>query len=162
MKNLIVALALSVTVLPSIAVGAYEFIPSEQSHALPAQPGHLAVETPERPNSVPAPTVPERPNSVPAPSNSTNSGSGVTLMNPLKVDSLEELLAIVLRAIVRLGTIVLTLMLIWVGFMFIKARGNPTELTVAKKALLWTIIGGLILLGAEAIGRVIQATANTL
>lgn len=94
--------------------------------------------------------------------NPPGTSGGVTLMNPLKVDSLEELLALVLSAIVRIGTIILTLMLIWVGFLFIKARGNPTEISAARKALLWTIIGGLILLGAEAIGQVIKATANTL
>jgi ABC-type uncharacterized transport system permease subunit len=68
----------------------------------------------------------------------------------------------VLRAIVQLGTIVLTLMLIWTGFLFVKARGNPGEIAKARQALLWTIVGGLILLGAEALGQAIKSTAETL
>ena len=89
-------------------------------------------------------------------------GSGQTLVNPLQADSLEELLQIFLRAVVQIGTIILVLAIIWCGFLFVKARGNPAELATAKKAFLWTIIGGLILLGAEAIGQVIKATAENL
>lgn len=93
---------------------------------------------------------------------SQSSGEGQTLMNPLKVDSLEELLQIVLAAIVQIGVIVLTIMLVWTGFLFIRARGNPGKITEAKQALFWTVAGGFILLAAEAIGLVIKSTAETL
>lgn len=88
--------------------------------------------------------------------------SGQTLCNPLQADSLEDLLQIFLDAAVRIGTIILVLAIIWVGFLYVKARGNPGKISEAHKALFWTVIGGLILLGAEAIGMVIKETANTL
>lgn len=88
--------------------------------------------------------------------------AGETLVNPLKVDSLEGLLGLILDAVIQIGTIVLVLAIIWVGFLFVKAQGKPEELAKARQAFIWTIIGGLILLGAKGIMEVIQATVNTL
>lgn len=85
------------------------------------------------------------------------------LVNPLKgIDSLPKLLEVVLKAVVQLGAIVLTLAIIYVGFLFVAARGNPEKLKVARTALVWTLIGGLILLGAQAISTAIQSTVETL
>ena len=95
-------------------------------------------------------------------SDSCGHGDGQTIQNPLKVCSLTALLDLVLKGIVQLGVIALTLAIIWVGFMFVMARGNSEAISKARSALVWTIIGGLILLGAQAIGLVIQSTANTL
>ncbi len=53
-------------------------------------------------------------------------------------------------------------MLVYVGFLFVAAQGNEEKIRSARSALVWTLIGGLILLGATAISKVIQATANTL
>jgi hypothetical protein len=93
----------------------------------------------------------------------SGSGSSVTLTNPLKsIDSLPELLTAILRGIVQIGFIFLVLMIIFVGFKFVTAQGKPEELTQAKTALLWTVIGGLILLGAEAIALVIESTVSKL
>jgi len=97
-----------------------------------------------------------------SPSSGKTGTTGITLQNPLKVDSLTDLLKLVLDAVVKLGTIALTLAIIWVGFMFVMARGNEEKIRTARSALVWTIIGGLILLGAQAIGLVIQSTVNTL
>jgi hypothetical protein len=51
---------------------------------------------------------------------------------------------------------------VYVGFQFVAAQGNEEKLRTARNALIWTIIGGAVLLGAEVIMRVIQATANSL
>jgi|CXWL01.1.fsa_nt_gi hypothetical protein len=90
------------------------------------------------------------------------SSSGQTIVNPLKVSSLEEFINLILKAVVQIGTIVLTLAIIWVGFLFVAARGNAEKISSARSALMWTIIGGLILLGAQAIGLVIKSTVNGL
>lgn len=95
----------------------------------------------------------------------TGSGSETVssggLKNPLSVGSLPEFLTALLTGIVRIGTIVLIMMLVYVGFLFVVARGNAEKLQSAKSALVWTVIGGLILLGATAIQQVIQGTVNT-
>ena len=86
-----------------------------------------------------------------------------TLKNPLGAGtSLNALLADILQFVVRIGSIVVILMLVYVGFLFVVARGNPGEISKARNALLWTIIGALVLLGAEAIAQGIQATVQAL
>lgn len=92
----------------------------------------------------------------------SSGGAGQTLVNPLKVDSLPALLNLILDAAIQLGIIVLTLAIIWVGFLFVAARGNEEKIRSARTAFMWTVIGGLILLGAKAIGEVIKSTAGTL
>jgi hypothetical protein len=86
---------------------------------------------------------------------------GTTLANPLKFDSLEELLTAILKAAISLGEILLVFALIFTGFKFVAASGNDEKIRSAKSALMWTVIGGLILLGATAIMTVIQATVES-
>ena len=92
---------------------------------------------------------------------SGSSGGGV-LSNPLKASSISELLTVVLQAVVRLGAIFLVLALVYVGFLFVQAQGKEEKIRDARQALMWTVIGGLILLGAESIALVIESTVNAL
>lgn len=92
----------------------------------------------------------------------SSSNSGQTIANPLKFKTLDELLTAILRAAIQLGTVVLTLALIWTGFLFVAARGREEEIRSARNALMYTIIGGLILLGATAIKEVIEATITSI
>ncbi len=94
---------------------------------------------------------------------SVPSGDKITLINPLgsKTD-LPKLVSEVLGFVVKIGAMVVVFMLIWVGWMFVKAQGVPGDITKARQALLWTVIGGLILLGAQVISIGIQATVNSL
>lgn len=89
-------------------------------------------------------------------------GGDGALVNPLQVCSLEELFGKILDAIITIGTMVLVLMIVFVGFKFVVARGNPEEISAARSALMWTVIGGLILLGAKAIQMVITETVQSL
>lgn len=89
----------------------------------------------------------------------TAGGGG--LINPLgSGTSLTQFVINVLHIVVRVGSIFIVLMIVYVGFLFVKARGAPGEITKAREALLWTIVGALILLGAEGIARGIQATVT--
>lgn len=113
----------------------------------------------------PIPNPPDG-NPIPNPTDTSDSscgGSGTGLVNPLKnICSFEDLLKVILEAVVRIGFIFVTLALIWVGFKFVAAQGREEELRSAKAALLWTVIGALILLGIQAIATVIQETAKSL
>ena len=99
-----------------------------------------------------------------------NTGTNVTLINPLKgVDCssgngncLESFLNNILAFVIRIGTIVVILMLVYVGYLFVIAQGEPAKITEARKALLWTVVGALILLGAQAIAIAIKATVKAL
>ncbi len=116
-------------------------------------------------NSLPAGqngSVPQNSGSV-LPSGQTGSvpsSGGQTIVNPLKVASLYDLLTVILKALVTIGSLVLTAAFIWIGFNFVTAQGDPAKLGKARKAFLWTVLGGLLLLGAAGLGTVIQATVN--
>lgn len=90
-------------------------------------------------------------------------GQSITLLNPLNSGtSLPVLLDEILQFVVKIGSVVIVLMVIYVGFKFVMARGEPDAIIEARQALLWTVVGALILLGAEAIAKAIEATAQAL
>lgn len=82
--------------------------------------------------------------------------------NPLHADSIMELLRTFLQGLVYIGSIALLLALVWCGFLFVMAQGKEEDLNNAKRTLMWTVIGGLILLGAEGIAVMIEATGSQL
>lgn len=80
--------------------------------------------------------------------------------NPLKnTESIQALVAKLLEFVVKVGTIIAVFAIIWVGFLFISAQGNSEKISEARKALLWTIIGAVILIGAQVLSEVICNTA---
>ena len=80
------------------------------------------------------------------------------LTNPLQAPDLVTLLQEILGYVTQIGGIFLVLMLVYVGFQFVMAQGNPEKVQSARTALLWTAIGGLLLLGAQALAIVIAST----
>ena len=92
--------------------------------------------------------------------------SGIKLLNPLGIDggptSLSQFLVRILDFVVAVGAVVVAFMMVYVGYMFVMARGNPGEITKAKDALVWTVIGALIVLGSKAIAVGILATVEAL
>lgn len=93
----------------------------------------------------------------------TGSSQGVTLINPLGAGtSLPILLKDILQFVVQIGTVIIILMLVYVGFLFVTAQGNDSKISEARTALLWTVVGALILLGAQAISLGIQSTVQAL
>jgi hypothetical protein len=93
-----------------------------------------------------------------------NNGSspGGALVNPLGTASLQTFLLDILGIVIQVGTYAIILMLVFVGYKFVAAQGNPGKIDEAKKALFWTVIGGLILLGCQAIALAIQATVTAI
>jgi Tfp pilus assembly protein PilN len=50
---------------------------------------------------------------------------------------------------------------IFAGFKYVQAKGNPAEIQKAHQRLLWTLIGVGVLLGAAGISAVLQTTVNS-
>lgn len=78
--------------------------------------------------------------------------------NPIDVDTINELIKVLLEGVLQIGFPLVALAIIYCGFLFVKARGKPEEITKAKDALLYTIIGAAILLGSWAIAQLISET----
>lgn len=92
--------------------------------------------------------------------NSGGSSGGFSIENPLKFGSFCQLLKGLLGAIVAIGIPVAVIFLVWVGFKFVLARGNSTEIENAKRSFVHTVLGIAIFLGAWVIAQVISATVS--
>lgn len=95
------------------------------------------------------------------PVSTDSDGGGLT--NPLNnINSLPDFMNAILDAVVTIGSIILTLAIVYVGFLFVQAQGNDEKIKSARSALMWTVIGGLVLLGARTVGLVITSTIGAL
>lgn len=86
----------------------------------------------------------------------------IKLKNPLKVDSIADLLALILQIVTIFAVPIIVFFIIYAGFLYVTAQGNETKLTKAHNALLYSIIGGVIILGAHVLLAVIQGTVGSL
>lgn len=101
------------------------------------------------------------------PSSNTNTGvdapgSGITLNNPLKSTDLVGFLNDILSAVMIFAVPLIVFMIIYAGFLFVMDRGSNKTLEQAKRALLYAVIGGVLILGAQALLAVIQGTVDAL
>lgn len=94
--------------------------------------------------------------------NNTPATGGGGITNPLKgADTLPELLVLLIeKFVLPIGGIIVTFMIIYTGFKFVIAQGDPGEITKAKQSLLNTIIGAAIILGALSISLIIKSVVG--
>lgn len=89
----------------------------------------------------------------------------IRIDNPAKKagDSLPALLKTILKNIIMpVASVIVVVWIIWAGFSFVLAQGNPKEIKIAKQRLLWALIGAGILLGAAGIAQVVENTVTAL
>lgn len=97
------------------------------------------------------------------PSLSFGAGNPGVLMNPLGgVSTISAFLNLILDIVVKIGTPIAVLFIIYSGFLFVTARGDSGQITKAKETFMWTIIGTLILFGARLLGTILENTAKEL
>ena len=72
--------------------------------------------------------------------------------------SIEQLILTIIDVVLVFLLPVIVLYIMYAGYLFVTAQGNPGELSAAKKALLTALIGGVIVLGARAILDVVKGT----
>ena len=82
------------------------------------------------------------------------------LVNPLRFTTLQDFLVAVLDAIILILFPFLVLAIVYAGFKFVTAQGKAEALSEARRALLWVLIGALIILGAKALSIGIAATVR--
>ncbi len=85
-----------------------------------------------------------------------------TICNPISSNSIPVFIQTFLTGALKVGIPIVALAIIYCGFLFVFARGNSEKLTKAKDALLWTLIGAAVLLGAWAIATMISSTVLAL
>ena len=102
------------------------------------------------------------------PQTGTGSGAGSAvpspcIENPLgAANTISAFVVKVLETVSTIGLIISPLFLIYVGYLFVSARGNETQIETARSALIWTVVGIGVLLGATLFSKVICGTINGL
>jgi len=86
----------------------------------------------------------------------------ISLVSPLEIKSICGLLKAFLNILLTLGIPIVVLFLVYSGFLFVKARGNPKELMRANKNFRYVILGIFLFLGAWMLGQIVASTINTL
>ena len=86
------------------------------------------------------------------------------LENPLgsRVNSLTGLFIKLVNIVVNISYAVVAFFLILSGFKFVVAQGKPQEIESAKKTFWYTIVGGLIIVGAQTIARILEELVKNL
>lgn len=85
-----------------------------------------------------------------------------SLQNPLGFDSLTDFLRKLLELVALIGFPLIVLFIVYIGFQFIAAEGNPEKLSKVRKLFFWALVGALIVLGAQALAIAIQGTVDQL
>jgi uncharacterized membrane protein YobD (UPF0266 family) len=88
-------------------------------------------------------------------------GESRKLLNPLAFPSITELLAAILNMVIVISIPFVMLFIIYSGFLYVTAQGNPEKLQVANRALVYGVIGGVIIIGSVAILQIVENTVNS-
>jgi hypothetical protein len=103
---------------------------------------------------------PNQPPTCPPLSN-TSVNVSTKINNPLAgYNDIPSFIEAIINVVLVVGVPIVTLAIIYCGFLFVKARGNPEELTKAKKTLMYTLIGAALLLGSFVIAKAIKGTVD--
>lgn len=81
----------------------------------------------------------------------------VQLTNPLNnIGTIDDLLVAILNILVILMIPIIIFFIILAGFKYVTARGNASQVEEATRALMYAIIGGVLVIGASAISVIIK------
>lgn len=84
--------------------------------------------------------------------------------NPLGPDSnsLPDFFNSIVSICIQLGTIVSVLAIMYGGFLYVTAQGDPETIGKAYKTITWALVGTAILLGARTIMLAVTSTITDL
>jgi hypothetical protein len=84
--------------------------------------------------------------------------------NPLNSNfsSIPSFIAGALRILVMVGLPIISLFVVYSGFLFLTAQGNPGALQKARENFLYVIIGAILIMGAWVIATLIGGTISQL
>jgi len=90
-------------------------------------------------------------------------GGGLTykLENPLRFGSLEGLIVGILNVLLVIAVPIIVFFIIFAGFSYVTAQGNPEKIKQASRSLTYAIIGGVLILGAVAISEILQSIVES-
>ena len=82
--------------------------------------------------------------------------------NPLSDTVVLQALEGFVKAVIYVGTPGVIILLMWAGFSFVSAQGNPDGIARAKRTFIWGCIAALLLFGLWAITTLVGNTLASL
>jgi hypothetical protein len=82
--------------------------------------------------------------------------SSTTLANPLRISSIEDLLVAILNILIIIAIPIVVFFIIYSGFLYVTARGNAQQVEQATRSLTYSVIGGVLIIGAVAIAGIVE------
>jgi len=90
-----------------------------------------------------------------------NAQGTASLKNPLGgIPNVQTLFQSVMIAFITISIPFVVFFTIFAGFQYVTAQGNPEKIKAASKALMYAIIGGVIIVGAIAITTIVGNTVK--
>ncbi len=82
--------------------------------------------------------------------------------NPSKNLTFDGFLSSALTAMVKIAVPIITVFLVYSGFLFVTAQGNQAKLEIAKRNFLYSVLGALLILAAWVLANIIGSTVSQL
>lgn len=84
------------------------------------------------------------------------------IQNPISSDSFAELIKRIAQEIRPIAITLSVVFIIYSGFLFVTASGNPEKLKMARTTFTWTIVGTAIVVGASLLAEIVINTIKKL
>ncbi|MDO8633035.1 MAG: pilin [Candidatus Wildermuthbacteria bacterium] len=78
------------------------------------------------------------------------------ICNPLQAKTFTDLINNIMNFLFGVSIVVIPIMVVFAGFMFLTAGGNPAQFTKARGLLLWTAVGFGVILLAKGLTTVLR------
>lgn len=83
------------------------------------------------------------------------------LENPLGgVAELDDLFFEIVNVLLIIAVPIIIFFIIFAGFTYVTAQGNPEKIKLASQSLLYAMIGGVIILGSSAMLVIVRNVVN--
>lgn len=85
-----------------------------------------------------------------------------SIQNPLAATSITGLFQSIIEIIMVFAIPVIVFFIVYAGFLYVTARGDTGQIQKAHQALLYAVIGGVIIIGANVLIDVVAGTVNSI
>jgi hypothetical protein len=94
---------------------------------------------------------------------SDSEGLCYSLESPLKsnIITIEGLLTTILNVLLVIAVPIIVFFIIFAGFTYVTAQGNPEKIKTATRSLTYAIIGAVLILGGVAISEIIASVVSS-
>ncbi len=93
---------------------------------------------------------------------SSNLSLSIKIENPIADTDILSLIDRIVGFVLKIGIPIIALFLLWAGFRYVMARGNPKEITDAHRNLGHVLLGTAIFLGAYTVAKAVIATIQSI